>query len=215
MDSPLTFHARREPWQFFATLTFARTPEPPAPARLRMVFAWLRKLARAYRLPWTGIFWLAREEGGEIGGRNHYHVLVSGLPPRAVSVSTNFVLKNLWEHLDGGGIARVYIYNPRLSGVDYVLKGFEDGARGVRNAAGVAYEIEKYSRIEAGSEMLIPARAWLEKCKRDAEPNRRQRRAREMRSHQRDRSHRGLSVKTWEPARFLHPADQVGRVHVS
>lgn len=215
MDSPLTFHARREPWQFFATLTFKRTPEPPAPARVRMVFAWLRKLAHAYRLPWTGIFWLAREEFGEVGGRSHYHILVSGLPPKAVSISSNFVLKNLWEQLDGGGQARVYIYDSQLSGVQYIMKGFEDGSRGVRNAGGVAYEVEKYSRHEAGSGMLIPARSWLEKCKRRTESNRRHRRAREMRPHQRDRSHRGQSSTTWEPARFPHPADSVGRVYVS
>jgi len=216
MDSPLTFHARREQWQFFATLTFKRTPEPPAPARLRMVFAWLRKVARTYRLPWTGIFWLVREECGEIGGRSHFHILVSGLPPKAVSVASNFILKNLWEKsFDGAGFARVYIYQAQLSGVQYVMKGFEDGSRGQRNAAGIAYEVEKYSRHEAGSGMLIPARAWLLKCLSRTEPNRRQRKAREMRPHQRDRSHRGRQAKTWEPARFPHPADTAGRVHVS
>ena len=215
MDSPLTFHARREPWQFFATLTFSGSPEPSGPARARMLFAWVRKICRAFDLPWTGIFWLAREEGGEIGGRFHFHVLVSGLPPKAVTTSGNFILKNLWSGIPGGGIARVYIYQPQLSGVQYVMKGLEDGTASVRNAAGVAYEVEKYSRQEAGSEMLIPARAWLEKCKRRIEPNRRQRKAREMRPHQRDRSHRGRRIETWEPARFPHPADTAGRVHVS
>jgi hypothetical protein len=215
MDSPLTFHARREPWQFFATLTFSGSPEPSGPARAKMLFTWLRKLARAYRLPWTGIFWLAREECGEIGGRVHFHVLVSGLPPRAVSKSSNFALKNLWESIPGGGIARVYVYDTRLSGVQYVMKGLEDGTGWQRNAAGVAYEVGKFSAVEAKSEMLIPARALLRKWSRRVEPDRRHRKAREMRAHQRDRSHRGSSDKTWEPARFPHPADNAGRVYVS
>jgi len=206
-------HARREPWQFFATLTF-KGSEPSRRHRLCMLFAWVRKIARAFQLPCTGIFWLAREEFGEVGGRVHFHVLLSGLPPTACNPGTNHMMRAFWAQVHGGH-ARVYVYSAGLSAVDYIVKGLEDGGTGKQTAGAVAYEVAKYGALEsANSEMLIPARALLRKWQRRLEPNRRHRKAREMKSHHRDRSHRGPGVKTWEPARFPHPAELAGRTYV-
>lgn len=212
MDNPITFLLRREVWQLFCTLTY-ESPVPGLIGRKKMLLAWLRKLAKLRGVEFESLLWVAREELGELNGRCHYHVLISGLPPSKVTISGNFILMDTWEKL-GGGIARVYKYRPQLSGVDYVMKGLEDLGKGYRGAGAEAYEVGKFSAAEADLG-LIPARALWRKWRNALEPNRRHRKAREMRAHHRDRSTKGAEPKTWGPAQFPHPADHSGsRLHV-
>lgn len=214
MDNPLTFFARRELWQFFATLTFAN-PLPGVIARRRMLLAWLRVLARKLNCDILDLLWLAREEPGEIGGRPHFHVLLAGLPLRVVLPMTNFFLAHAWRKL-GGGHPRCYIYDQRLSGVAYVMKGLEDGGFARRSSGAVAYEIGKYSRAESfeSPDMLIPARALLLKWKRHVEPNRRHRKAHEMKAHQCDHATRRGVRPMGRPTSLAHPADLAGRLYI-
>lgn len=212
MDSPMTFHARREAWELFATLTF-KGAVPGQARRMCMLFAWLREVARQAKVSFPKLLWLARAELGEKGGRDHFHVLLSGLPFSGVTTGQCFAAMAAWEGL-GGGYARCYIYDPQLSGVTYVMKGLEDSGPSARSAGAVAYEIGKYSRVESNPEMLIPARACLRKWLARAELNRRHRKAREMTSHKRDRSTRGGSRTMAQPARLAHPADLAGRLFV-
>ena len=107
-------------WQFFGSLTF-KSERLPERLRISMFFALLRKTAKDFRLHFPRLPWCLRQERGEIGGRRHFHFLLTGLPPNAASVKTCMTLKTRWEQL-GGGFARVSEFNPQLNGVDYLTK---------------------------------------------------------------------------------------------
>lgn len=113
-------------WQFFGSLTY-RTERLPERVRLSMFFALMRKVAKDFRLYFPGMPWCLRLERGEIGSRLHNHFLLCGVPESAVSVATCFAMMRTWEKKLRGGHARVRVFDPRLSGVDYVAEclGYE------------------------------------------------------------------------------------------
>ena len=91
-----------------------------------MVFALLRKIAKPLRVHFKDVLWVLRLEDGELTNRRHFHVLIAGLPEYHVTIKSCFALMRTWEGL-GGGIARCRIFDPRLAGVDYILKCLTDG----------------------------------------------------------------------------------------
>lgn len=161
----IEFTARQEAWQFFVTLTF-RDPVPSEANRLKMLFAWLRTVARGagkYRdergnpssVFFPSLVWLARSERGEATGRLHFHLLLTGLPAKRVNRTECFFQQDAWEKL-GGGIARIRVYDLGLDGVSYVLKGLSEALEGAND-----YELTKFR--DSGSRLLIASNAALEK----------------------------------------------------
>jgi hypothetical protein len=205
-----TAHARRERWQLFATLTFL-SPVPGEGARLRMLFAWLRTVAKTGGISFPGLLWIARAEQGEVGSRHHFHVLITGLGPCGVTPAFPFVTMAAWERL-GGGMARVYRYETGLSAVDYLMKGLEQLDTSAEGAQ--AYEFNKFAGVEATSLGLIPGHTLLRKWGVVADRNRGLRRAHETKARQCDRSTRRSRQPMGKPARFPHPADLAGRAFV-
>lgn len=205
-----TAHARRERWQLFATLTFA-SPVPGEAARVRMLFAWLRTISKTGGIKFPGLLWIARAEQGEVGGRHHFHVLITGLGPCGVTPAFPFVTMAAWERL-GGGMARVYRYEARLSGVDYLMKGLEQLDTTAEGAQ--AYEFNKFAGVEATSLGLIPGHTLLAKWGVVADGNRGHRKARYSKAGLRDRSTRRSGRPMGKPMRFPHPADLAGRAFV-
>lgn len=129
-------------WQLFVTLTLKNdgcTESLP----VRMYFAWLRKVADNLKVHFKSVLWCLRLEFGEKTGRRHYHALLGGLPDYKIDRLTCFASKMLWEKV-GGGFARVYVFNPGLDGVDYVLKGIEE-LKHQHSAGASLYEFSKFS----------------------------------------------------------------------
>jgi hypothetical protein len=136
-------------WQFIGSLTF-RQERLPERIRISMFFSMLRKLARREHLFFPRLIWLLRLEASP-SGRLHFHFLLTGLTERAISTFTCNYLQKEWEK-NGGGMARVAIFDPALDGVDYVVK--PDGP---------------FSGCESykfrGPSRLMPSRRLLEKLK--------------------------------------------------
>lgn len=124
---PPDFHVlARVPWRYFVTLTFKR--ETNIGAQNRMLFAWLREAARKFGVHFHRLLWVCRREQGEKFGRLHLHVLIGGVNVGSVTRKSCFDLMNRWEAL-GGGIARVTLYDTRLSAGEYLFKTERDGGR--------------------------------------------------------------------------------------
>jgi hypothetical protein len=119
-----------------------------------MVFAWLRTIAKGAKskveddrllspLPFKGLRWMLRAELGESTGREHFHLLITGLPLERVNIVECFWQMSAWERL-GGGMARVRVYEAQLPGAQYVLKGLEQPSSDGANA----YELTKFGERE-------------------------------------------------------------------
>ena len=122
-------------WQFFVTLTLSSVRESRK-RKIGRLFAWLRDVACKGRVSFQRLVWCVRCEMGDQTGREHYHVLMGGLPPWMQSDRTPLVLMALWES-HGGGIARARACVDPLLGVAYVLKDLDEhGANG--------YELAKF-----------------------------------------------------------------------
>jgi hypothetical protein len=116
-------------WQFFGSLTF-HTERLPQRIRVSMFFALISK-AKDFRVYFSGLPWCLRIERGEISGRLHNHFLLTGMPENAVCIATCFSMMRTWTNKLRGGHPQIRIFDPRLSGVDYVAKclGYQlDGA---------------------------------------------------------------------------------------
>jgi len=103
----------------------------PQRVRISMFFALMRKAAKDLHVYFPGLPWCFRIERGEITGRLHNHFLLAGLPENAICVATCFAMMRIWANKLRGGHAQVRIFDPRLSGVDYIAKclGYQlDGA---------------------------------------------------------------------------------------
>src|SRR5579859_6434322 len=130
------------PWQFFATLTFARE-RVPARFRKSMVFALLRKQSRVWGVHFKQVLWFLRPENGESTGRFHYHMLIGGFPPSAVTPRNCLAIASQWEGF-GGGMARVREYVGAFDGAAYVLKDLEQSRSVASLSAMDNYEVSKF-----------------------------------------------------------------------
>lgn len=124
-------------WEFFGTLTF-RGYVPRESVRAKMGFGYLYRVARLAGVQFSQLAWVLRAEQGEIGGRHHFHYLLSrtNMP---LTVSSNFRLMKLWEQM-GGGMARVHVFDRLLCGPEYIGKCLS----GVGTVAGDFYESSKF-----------------------------------------------------------------------
>lgn len=107
-------------WQVFATLTLKdeRVSDDWAVKRW---FALGRTIAEWFNVHFLDLLWCLRLEYGEATNRKHFHALIGGLPDDTIHRHTMFAIKNVAETL-GWGMARCYVFNPTLPGVDYMLK---------------------------------------------------------------------------------------------
>jgi hypothetical protein len=139
-------------WQFFGSLTF-RTDRMPEQVRITMFFALIRKAAKDFHVYFPALPWCLRLERGEIGQRLHQHFLLTGLPATATGVATCFAMMRTWQNRLRGGHARIRLFDPRLSGVDYVAEclGY-DGAD--------SYESAKFG--QGGRELMYSRAVWNE-----------------------------------------------------
>lgn len=143
--------ASRIDWQYFVTLTFEGRV-PTEGGRLRLLVAWIRQVAKAAHMKVDHLDGLAREEAGEINGRLHFHVLLSGIPGKPNIGFCHHVLA-IWRKLSGSKVNDARLYDARLSGVAYVMKGLQfDGGWSASGAN--AYELSKY---EAGKLIATPS----------------------------------------------------------
>ena len=113
-----------------------------------MFNAALRQLAQTLRLYFPRLPWCRREELGDLLGRRHYHFLLTGLPARAVCLSTCFFLMAAWEKI-GGGMARVRLCDQAQDGLEYVTKCLSGGD---------AYETSKFA--EGLSHLTLSDGLW-------------------------------------------------------
>lgn len=217
---PIATAATRIDWGFFCTLTYSgnrigQTVEgTPHFIRRRMLFQWVRKVERAFRIPEGFLLFLAREEQGEKGARFHWHVLLGGLhyvPGRGVIPSPNvnsdrFILEALWRQCGkAAGFPDVREYSSQLSGVEYVLKGLEELEWTYSGAN--AYELAKFNDSREDRELIL-APGFLTAVDRAQSRNRRHRKARDVKRCSRDRSARGESSGGFNgSARLAHPYD--------
>src|SRR4051812_31129149 len=96
MEKPYVYALSRIEWQLFVSFTFVRERMPASVCRAYW-FAWLRAVARIYGVHFKRVLWFLRSEFGEVGGRYHYHALVSGLPSHGLNDHANLRLMRLWE----------------------------------------------------------------------------------------------------------------------
>jgi hypothetical protein len=172
---PIAFQASLHRWDLFVTLTYKSRHESGAPlkvpderSRARMLFAFLRELAKGRmtnrngepinRLPFRFLRWVAREEIGERNGRYHWHILVEGLPASRLNHTERFVIKSIWNDV-GGGFSDVRVFDARLPGVSYVMKGL----RGWSQSHANAYEMGKFADDQKDRTLILSAsftRLW-------------------------------------------------------
>jgi len=132
-------------WDFFGTLTF-RGAVPIRSLQAKMWVGYVRQVERRLRLGEGRSLWVLRHEKGEQGHRDHFHFLWAGMPARFVNQRTCLVLMAMAEGR-GFGISRVRVFNRKLDGVDYVMKGL---------SAENLYEVGKFEITEARTVTLAP-----------------------------------------------------------
>ena len=135
----LIFIVGRVDWQLFATFTFKSVKVSDA-VRVKMFFAVMREQAENMGVHFKRVMWCLRSELGESTERFHFHALIAGLPNWSVSKATCFSYMKIWEK-HGGGMARVRVFNPNLTGVGYTLKGVDEMYSG---CDGNFYELNKF-----------------------------------------------------------------------
>jgi len=170
---PELYNLNLENWQLFATLTFESRAEngcllsvPRWEDQVCMLFAFLRGVARGLKRNSDGavvdkihfhrLLWTARGEPGETYGRDHFHVLIAGLPLGRRNHSDRWATKEVWAR-KGGGFAEIRAYEPLLPGVAYVLKGLHDWSYANANA----YEMRKFGGVD--DQRLIVGESFLKK----------------------------------------------------
>lgn len=135
-------------WQFFCSLTLKKELRNDDWA-VKKFFGLMRELAGWNHVHFLKMIWCLRSEDGEITERRHYHALLGGLPEHTIHVGTAMSIKAQWEKL-GGGFARVFVFNPTLGGVDYVLQALREVEEGLSGKVGVhslgasVYEMSKF-----------------------------------------------------------------------
>ena len=142
MHNPELHALARIDWQLFCTFTFKSERKSDA-IRQSIFFALLRTQAKVWKVHFKRLLWCLRRESGESTGRLHYHAIIAGLPPQAVTERNCLAVMSQWESL-GGGIARVRAYDSSLDGLDYVLKGSELTESRATRWAGDYHELTKF-----------------------------------------------------------------------
>jgi len=140
MESPDVYLWSRVPWQIFVTLTWSGVKSEGI--RQRVLFAWLRKLSKTSGRHFHRLLWAVRQERGEIGGREHFHVLVGGLPEHRLTERLMSHCRAWWKQC-GGGFSWVNAYNGSSEAVQYVLKG-------LGSVEATNYELRKISLADKG-----------------------------------------------------------------
>jgi hypothetical protein len=107
-------------WQLFGSFSF-KSERIPERVRLAMWFSLAREVCKWHGVYFPRLLWALRQEPGEIGGRLHFHALIGGLPPHAVSVPTCFAVMAAWERL-GGGMARCREFDRTRNGPGYITE---------------------------------------------------------------------------------------------
>jgi hypothetical protein len=138
MESPDIWTLSLIEWQFFGTLTFKQLRLPER-VRIGMFFAALREFADTYQVHFPKLLWCLRFEKGEATGRPHFHYLLAGLPRQGMNKGANFCQMEHWE-LQGGGMARVHLFDQRLNGVGYITKCLGESSE----LGGDVYESSKF-----------------------------------------------------------------------
>lgn len=149
MESPYIHVLKEVGWQLFGTLTF-KQERLPERVRFSMAFALLRKAARDHKVKFPKLLWCLRQEHGEATGRLHFHFLLAGLPPEALTMRTRFAIKNAWESNFKGGMARVDEFDPTLNAGRYLTKGGSD--------PGDVYESAKFGSVNTS--LTISESVW-------------------------------------------------------
>ena len=154
MNTGFVYHLENMHWQFFGTLTF-KSESLPQYRRMTMYFMLMRITAKRYHVHFKRLLWCLRQEQGELGGREHFHFLLAGLPESRLTNYTTaaFVLMNDWEQC-GGGIARVRRYDYTRKGVAYLTKDL--GTLGANR-----YELSKFKRETADLTLSDGLVRWL------------------------------------------------------
>ncbi|QIF02782.1 hypothetical protein [Roseimicrobium sp. ORNL1] len=173
--SPDVYTLSLETWQYFVTLTYRsedgeknRVTVPKEDDRRKMLFAFLRSILSTKRdkktghaidkVHWKGLLWAAREERGELNGRYHFHILVSGFPPGRVNAVQRFAMRAMASRV-GFGHSDVRVFDASLSGVQYVLKGLDEWSRRHANA----HEMCKFDGRDGTDREVILADAFVKK----------------------------------------------------
>ena len=128
-------------WQYFCSFSF-KSEKQFARFGSQMFVALVRIQARSFGVHFKKILWCLRRERGESTGRWHFHAVIAGLPPSA-GPRNCLALMSQWES-QGGGIARVSVYNSSLDGLDYILKGAELTESLAKRWAGDYHELSKF-----------------------------------------------------------------------
>lgn len=121
----------------------------PERVRLQLWFAFLRRYAECLGVDFKSLLWCLRREKGEISGRRHFHYLLGGLPKFCVNKRGCFSQMALWDREKSGlrhcGHARVYLYDDKLNGVEYVTKCLNGDDR----AGASSYEAGKFGWVSS------------------------------------------------------------------
>ena len=204
MGNGFQHHIERHPWQFFATLTFKTMESCKPVVSASMYCQWLRQCSDMWGIhPRMLDHWPAPEHG-EKGGRFHIHALLGSLSPALVNPTSCHAAEATWRNL-GGGHPMVRVVDARLSLADYLMKqALLDGKN--------RYEFNKFSVRDLEARFkLIPAPRLLRVWRNRVEPDRRHRKARDMRrlprrDHSGTESRQGVGTAA---AYGVHPAADV------
>lgn len=115
---PEAFFLRKIQWQYFITLTFAGE-EMPRGRRLKLVFAFLRRLSKYSKTHFLLMKWFMRWERGTKTGRGHYHICVAHLRTTPLDLSE---WATTWWSAKAKAKADIQTYVDGLGGIDYCLK---------------------------------------------------------------------------------------------
>ena len=209
--NPHTYHLTRIRWQFFGTLTFSRIP--PLYVRKACICEYLRRIAKSFcAKDWKwDLFYAVRHEYGELTGRAHFHFLLT-VPKSSPNIhSARHTLKSIWQDGVGGcaGFADIRLYDPRLSGADYIMKG-TDWCLAQANA----YELAKFIDTDLEQSLIVSPSVIWELHKRVTKHWRRKdgvKTARLLRMLKERKHAHGATQSYWQPERFIHPADPTAR----
>lgn len=129
-------------WKVFGTGTFTGSAVFSEATEKKLVFAFLYQAADLANVPFGRLLWTTRREHGELGQRVHYHWLL-GSKEWTPTVGQCFTLNHLWDALPRCGFSRNHIFDPGLSGVEYVTKCLSSVAGG--GPGGDFYEGSKFA----------------------------------------------------------------------